>query len=285
MYKKVVIIGAPRSGTNMLRNMLVKLDGVETWPCDEINYIWRHGNKEYISDEFTPDMATPEIKTFINNEFDKFAASTNADIIIEKTCASSMRVGFVDEILPDTKYIFIVRDGLDTVSSAKIRWKAKLDIPYLLKKARYVPLFDLPYYASRYIGSHLYKVFSKEKRVSFWGPQMNNMAQLLEKYSLTQVCSLQWSTCVENSERDFSKIDPSRVIRVSYEDFTQNPSIEFKRITQFIGKEITSEKIAPLVSNVSNKSIGKGRSKLDSSEISEILPLIKESLKRYGYKV
>ena len=39
-----MIIGAARSGTNMLRDVLTSLDGVDTWPCDEINYIWRHGN-------------------------------------------------------------------------------------------------------------------------------------------------------------------------------------------------------------------------------------------------
>jgi len=160
MYNKVVIIGAPRSGTNMLRNMLVKIKGVETWPCDEINYIWKHGNKSYESDEFTPEMATPKIIKFINNEFDKFAHSSNADIVVEKTCASSMRVGFVDKVLPDTKYVFIVRDGYDTVASAKIRWKAKLDIPYLIKKVRFVPLIDLPYYAIRYLSSHIYRIFS-----------------------------------------------------------------------------------------------------------------------------
>ena len=30
-------------GHNMLRDVLTKLPGVATWPCDEINYIWRHG--------------------------------------------------------------------------------------------------------------------------------------------------------------------------------------------------------------------------------------------------
>ena len=37
--KPVVIIGAPRSGTNMLRDVLCDWPGVVTWPCDEINLI------------------------------------------------------------------------------------------------------------------------------------------------------------------------------------------------------------------------------------------------------
>ena len=44
--RDVVIIGAPRSGTNMLRDVLTSLPGFATWPCDEINLIWRHGNRD-----------------------------------------------------------------------------------------------------------------------------------------------------------------------------------------------------------------------------------------------
>ena len=40
----LIIIGAGRSGTNILRDSLCKVDGVVTWNCDEINPLWRHGN-------------------------------------------------------------------------------------------------------------------------------------------------------------------------------------------------------------------------------------------------
>ncbi|MDN5869901.1 MAG: sulfotransferase [Nitrococcus sp.] len=36
-YQPVVIIGAPRSGTNMLRYVLTPIPGVRTWRCAEIN--------------------------------------------------------------------------------------------------------------------------------------------------------------------------------------------------------------------------------------------------------
>ena len=43
-WSPLVIVGAPRTGTNLLRDLLTQLPGYGTWPCDEINYIWRHGN-------------------------------------------------------------------------------------------------------------------------------------------------------------------------------------------------------------------------------------------------
>ena len=72
-YKKIVIIGAPRSGTNLLRDVLTKFDGVGTWPCDEINYIWRHGNVLVKTDEFSRENATQRIKNYINYAFSNLA--------------------------------------------------------------------------------------------------------------------------------------------------------------------------------------------------------------------
>lgn len=54
----IILIGAPRSGTNIFRDTIASLPSVTTWPCDEINYIWRHGNINYPSDEFPVELAT-----------------------------------------------------------------------------------------------------------------------------------------------------------------------------------------------------------------------------------
>lgn len=163
MYQTVIIIGAPRSGTNMLRNMLIKLPGAGTWQCDEINYIWRHGNCRYPSDELEPEMATKKVKHYIRGHFNKIAQSQKLDMVIEKTCANSLRVNFVDQIFPDAKYIFIVRDGIDVVGSAMQRWKANLDISYVLQKVKYVPIADFPYYGRIYLVNRLFKFFLKRR--------------------------------------------------------------------------------------------------------------------------
>ena len=59
--RPMVIVGAGRSGTNVLREVLCSFPGFSTWPCDEINYIWRHGNRGAPTDELTPDDARPEV--------------------------------------------------------------------------------------------------------------------------------------------------------------------------------------------------------------------------------
>lgn len=283
-YQTLVIIGAPRSGTNMLRDTLCKFQGVETWPCDEINYIWRHGNVRENTDEFDDALARPKVKSFIRGKFNKLAKQTKSKLIVEKTCANSLRVPFIDAVLPETKYIFIYRDGVDVVGSAKKRWKAKLDIPYVLQKVRYVPLSDLPYYALRYFWNRLYKLTSRSKRLSFWGPQFKGLEKALSKHSLEEVCALQWKRCVDLSEEAFSKLPLDKVVRVSYEDFVSNPELELTKILKFLGINFDESMVKHAVSGISMTSVGKGRKGLNADQKRNVENLISDSLKRYGYE-
>lgn len=283
-YQPIIIIGAPRSGTNMLRDVLCDFKGVGTWPCDEINYIWRHGNIRAETDEFSIEMARPKVKNFIRKEFDHFAKKEKLNFLIEKTCANSLRVPFVEQVIPEAKYIFIVRDGVDAVGSATIRWKAKLDIPYILKKVRYVPLTDLPFYGLRYIGSRLYKLISKEQRLSFWGPQFNGLSEALEKHSLEEVCALQWQRCVDLSGRAFENMPDDKVVRVKYEDFVSHPVEELTRILLELNIPVEGEQVQEAVKTVTNRSIGKGRKALNDEQLKAVSELVSHTLKRYGYE-
>jgi hypothetical protein len=278
-----IIIGAPRSGTNMLRDVLSQLPGVSTWPCDEINYIWRHGNASYPYDQFCRKMATPKIKNYIHKKFKQIEKKTSSDLILEKTCANSLRVSFIDEIFPNAKFIFIVRDGLDVVGSASLRWKAKLDIPYLLKKSLYVPLTDLPYYATRYLFNRVRRLVSTDRRLGIWGPSTETMKRWLQEYTLNEVCALQWKSCVDCSEKELSQLNPNRIIRVQYESFVINPLAETERVANFLGKDFNTVAQERLGSSISCKSIGKGRASLSTQEIKSIGSLISDTMSRYGY--
>lgn len=282
-YERLVIIGAPRSGTNILRDVLTQFRGVATWPCDEINYIWRHGNLRYPSDEFPADLARTNVKRYIRQKFDWVSSRYSAGVVVEKTCANSLRVPFVDRVVPEAKYIFIRRDGLDAVGSAMVRWKAALDIPYLARKVRFVPATDLPWYAARYLGSRLHRLVSREGRVGFWGPQLDNMDELLAERPLDEVCALQWQRCVDASAEALANIDPERWIEIGYEDFVREPDREIEFVLSFAGVEANSEAIQRAVSGVRSTSIGKGRATLDRTSRERLEALVYDTLSRYGY--
>ena len=283
MEHPIIIIGAPRSGTNMLRDILTQLPGFGTWPCDEINYIWRHGNTRYPYDEFRVDQASESVKKFIWRAFIRIARKQRLGYVVEKTCTNSLRVAFVEKVFPDAKFIFIVRDGRDAVASAMKRWKAPLDIPYLMKKAKYLPVTDAPYYAIRYLCNRISRVFSSEKKLSSWGPRFEGMIEMVQNRSLAEVCAVQWERCVQVAAKDFAAMRSEKCLLLKYEDFVSQPMAELQRIAYFLSITVENDQAAHIVASVNDKSVGKWKSDLDEQTVEKIMNYIKPELKRYGY--
>lgn len=280
-YTPIIIIGAPRSGTNMLRDILTRIPNVGTWPCDEINYIWRHGHREYANDEFPPEFATPTVKSFTRRAFDQEARRQDLKFLVEKTCANSLRVGFVDQIFPEAKYIFLIRDGRDTTASAMKRWKAPLDLLYTLRKARFVPITDIPYYSFRFFQNRVTQLTSQDRKVKFWGPIYDGMDEDLNTKTVAEICARQWKRCVNNSERDFAHIDPNRIYRVQYEAFVSNPTQAMQGIGDFLGLQGVDYSL--YTTDVTKANIGKWRRDLAQNDLERILPIIQDELIRYGH--
>lgn len=282
-YNPIIIIGAARSGTNMLRDILTDIPNYGTWDCDEINPIWRHGNLNHPHDEFYPQMASSSVIKFVQKEFEKIAKSQKVDNVVEKSCANSLRVSFINEIFPEAKYVFIYRDGRDTVASAAIRWNAKFELNYTLKKLRYTPLIDIPYYGFQFGRNRLKQFITRKKQLSFWGVQIKNMQDYLKKYSLYEVCALQWKECVDKSLKDFETINPEQVIKVRYEDFVTNPEKELKLILDFLKVDSSNLDIPDIVKNISMKSIGKHKQQLSEEDQAKINLLLKDTLTKLNY--
>ena len=282
----VIIIGAGRSGTNMLRDVLTRLDGYGSWPCDEINYIWRHGNRDNETDEFTQALASPQVVEFIRRQFSNLVHNSelvevpcDSRYLVEKTCANSLRVPFVDTVIPEARYIHIVRDGRDVVASALKRWKAPLDLPYLMAKARYVPKTDLPYYASRYLGNRLSKLISSESALPVWGPKFHGMKEYSD---LPDVCAAQWVRCVESATAAFSEMSSSKAMSISYEDFVENPSQQLVSILEFLSYPHTMDQITQACSIVRTDSVGKGVLS-NEMDLSKAETLMSSTLSAHGY--
>lgn len=280
-YRPVIILGAGRSGTNMLRDVLCRLPDYGTWPCDEINYIWRHGNKRYPSDTFPSTLARPKVRAFLDRAFRSCARRTSCSNVVEKTCANTLRAGFVAAALPDDAlFLHIVRDGSDVVTSAAKRWKAKLDIPYLMRKARFVPPIDLPYYAARYLGARIYRLFDHEGRLSFWGPRYPGLEEDLKTLSLPEVCAWQWRHCVERSLEDLGALGEERVLHLRYEDFVNAPDAQLQRIGGFLGEDWSEGQRQAAVAAVSRGSVGKARREASAEHESAIASILQPLLDR-----
>jgi hypothetical protein len=282
-FQPVVIIGAGRSGTNILRDTLTKIPGFATWNCDEINTIWRYGNCRSRHDELDENLANPKVIRFIRKSFLEIAAKGNARQVVEKTCANSLRVGFVNRVIPEAKFVFIIRDGRDVVVSALKRWKAPIDLPYILRKAQFVPLKDVPYYGIRFMRSQLYRFISHDCRIGTWGPCFKGMTQMLHTHDLAEVCAEQWVRCVEKAASVLALIDPSRVYYLRYEHFASKPLSTLLSIIDFLNIRVPEEVLKGGAKNVHTDSLGNWKKHLDDVTLTKIENRMRTTLGKFDY--
>jgi hypothetical protein len=266
-FQPVFIIGAARSGTNILRNTLSSLNSITTWPCDEINLVFRHGNRSFESDEFNGEQVNKIAKHYIKSVFKKLSTAQPNSLILEKTCANSLRIPFINKIFPESRFIFIVRNGYDVTSSAEKRWKSSMELKYLYSKTKYVPKRDIPYYLIKFIQNRINQYQSSENRMSVWGPVYSGMLEDLSKLSLMEVCAKQWSRSVSKAWMDLQTIDASRVEYLSYESFVNDPLQHVNHILRWLKVDYSPENLTQAVRDIRRTSVGKGAPELPKDEL------------------
>ena len=285
--RPVVLVGAGRSGTNMLRDVLTDLEGFETWPCDEINPIWRHGNVQWPNDAIPPEKADRS-RRYIRRAFDRIWRETGRPkFIVEKTCANSLRLPFVDAILPEARYIHIVRDGVDVVASAQKRWRGEMELatlPYYWAKLRYAPLADLPIYGWSFVKNRVAMATNSEKRMEIWGPRFPGMDAMREQgASLDEICAQQWVACVEAADAALAAMPKDKSLTLQYEAFTTDAPTAVANILDFLGEQRSTDEIAHGIRNVSKRSVGKGRKAL-SGNVQKLMEIMRPALAQFGYE-
>jgi hypothetical protein len=284
----VVIVGAPRSGTNLLRDVLTSLPGVTTWPCDEINLIWRHGNRQAPSDELGPELATPAVTSYIRRRFDRIRRP-ETPYVVEKTCANSLRMSFVRAVLPHAKYVLITRDGLDAAASAMRRWDAPFDLRYTAAKARFVPVSDVVPYGVQYAAARLARRARRtqqdpDRPTGWWGPRPADYRTLMATHPLDEVCALQWQRCVDAATRDLAGLPDDQLFELRYEEFVREPVRHVAELGQFLGTPGAAGSIDHrILAGVSDRSIGKGRVALGADAVQRLQGLVASTLERLGY--
>ncbi len=282
----VIIVGAGRSGTNMLRDALVRLPGFATWDCDEINPVWRHGHFFRSDDELRASDLTAGGRRVIAKSFQSvLKRHPGARYVVEKTCANSLRLPYVDAALDDARFIQIVRDGRDVVPSAAKRWRGELEVggkEYFIAKARHTPPTDLPLYAASFAWTRLRKLVGLSDRLSSWGPRYKGMEAHLDE-PLDQICARQWAACVDKADAYLETLPTERWMRVRYEDFVADPQAHVEAIAKFLGTEATQDEIAAATQAIRGGNIGKGRKALSDGAESRLTAIMSHALSRHGY--
>ena len=122
----VIIIGAARSGTKFIRDVLASADGVCAVPYD-VNYIWRSGLPSNTHDALQPEQLSEKSVSKIRNSLSSLAGVEAGEVLVEKTVSNSLRVKYVEKVFPNARYVHIVRDGRESTYSAMKQWVARPD--------------------------------------------------------------------------------------------------------------------------------------------------------------
>ncbi|XDZ65405.1 sulfotransferase [Alphaproteobacteria bacterium LSUCC0684] len=277
--RQVFIIGAARSGTKFLRECLSASKDIYTIPYD-ISFIWRFGSENCQHDELLPSMLTQskilKIKSFINY-FLKYA--DNSTFFLDKTVSNTLRVSYLNVIYPDALFIHLTRDGRAVVESSIRQWNSSISISYILYKLKYFPLSNYKY-ALWFASNFLRSLFSDTPRL--WGPRYNGIDTDIHKLSIEDVCSKQWSRCVDIADKQLSLIDSNRVTHLKFEDLVDDSKFLYD-ICSFIGISDSDAVVKKYDAIVRKDNNIKSFRALSTQTLVSISKYAEKSLIRLGY--
>lgn len=251
-YKKIIILGPPRSGTTLLGKILSQIIPNSIY-IEEPNVIWRYSQNFLEHEEFSVDSLTRKNKLYIRNWFDKKVGE--CEFMIEKTPANALRPNYVNEIFPDAFFIFLFRSGKDVVESSIKKWKYEYDnnakkmndeilfrqLRIQINKFFQIPFRDYPRYFEVIVQEILFKILNKKRK--FWGPRFKGYNEYIEKnISLEEICFEQWKRSTEKMLSFLKTLDQDRFKIVNYNELISNFDYEVKLLMSKIGIEMYNTK-------------------------------------------
>jgi LPS sulfotransferase NodH len=269
--RPIFVLGAPRSGTTLLFRILQASSRVATWWPGEAHEVWEAEHhpalRGWTSNELGADDATPETVKRIVREF--YLTVGGRKRLLDKTPRNSLRVQWVDAIFPDATYVFLKRDGRDTVNSLINAWRSPRYKTYQLPEPLSVPGVDGRWW----------------KFVLYPGWEADRSAPV------ERIAAKQWSASIEGILAAREGIDDSRWTEISYEDLVDDPVSEAERLTKFLDLPFEQEvrsKAEGLKTTAYNTVTPPERGKWrreNPEEIRSILSVIEPAMTKLGYSM
>lgn len=125
VQKPIFIVGTGRSGTTILGALMSMHPDVgflsepkaiwhSIYPYEDVSGNYTMSDAKYVLDELNVDDT---IKDHAHKIFGAYLTATFSGRVVDKNPELVFRVPFVKEIFPDAKFVFLVRNGFDTINS------------------------------------------------------------------------------------------------------------------------------------------------------------------------
>ena len=269
-HQKVFLIGAARSGTKILRDVLATSGNIAAIPYD-INYIWRWDNEFFPNDELTTDQYTAKTHQKIDNYLDSFRKN-NEEFIIEKTVSNTIRIPFLLKHYPNAKFIYLYRNGHDVVESVMRQWTSISDKQYLWNKMKTIPIPLLMNYGIK----HFIRNLNKKNKQHYWGVNYPEMFESKKVERLEEIVANQWVYCLSKMMADKSLIPKNNLVEIHYENLVTNPTKELNKLNILFNSTAISSEVE--LDMIKKGNIGKSNQKLSKEQMEIIDPIISDTV-------
>lgn len=280
MGRQLVILGAARSGTKIIRDVLAEATGSGAVPYD-VGFVWRYGNEQISHDQLDPASANPKIARFIRRYLGRYA-SKETGMVIEKTVGNTLRVPFVRSVLPNASFIHLVRDGVDVAESARRQWLAPPDLRYLARKVPHFPARLVPTYGRKYVASLASRYRNDESRVGTWGPRYPQIDEDVRTEPLLTVCARQWQRSVNETRLNLGQLELPH-IEIRYEQLIANPRGTLETALDYLELSARRDRLERAVSMVKPGRTGTGARSLSPDELESLDQEVGSTLEDLDY--
>lgn len=278
----VILFGAPRSGTQMYRDMICSHRDVSTWPYNEMTYMWRYGNRDYPTDEIPVDLLSEKTAKYIRNCFIKLGKKSGSRYVLDKTCHNCLRPAFVSAVLPEAKYIYLIRHGMDVVPSV-IQRLSTAPPKGEYKRIFSIPVGDVAHYVKKIVWNHGGLFRPGTRKVRMWGPRFAGMEQLAKTRPVEEVCAYQWVRHMHLTDNFLNGTDISvDLLRVRYEEITRKASTTLSQVFDFLEIETPIDVVEKWEGQLVHREAG-SRANLLGSHKENVHQIVSAKNAEHGY--
>ena len=283
MTQPIIILGAARSGTKYLRDILASAPNAAKVPYD-INYIWRYRNGDHPDDALPAANASRKLAKFVNAQVHRLSGTDAADdaVVFEKTVGNTLRVPFVDAVFPEAKFIHLVRDGRAVTESAMRQWTEPLDKGRLFEKLKGVPLQNLGYVA--WFGTNFIKgKLSGRGGGHVWGPRYPGIAGDIENNrDLVEICAEQWRASVDLARKGLERVAPERQITLRYDALVSGTDA-LREVAEFCGLHDVDAICQRHLKRVDTRTDDKWKERLSAAQKTAMNAVLDPMLRELGF--
>lgn len=280
----VFVVGAPRSGTKILRDTLYQHPAVETHPHN-LNTVWEIGQPDRSHHEYPLSSLDHELKQTLRDRFRGSFPARPGSILLEKNICHSLRMEYVRAVFPGARFVHIVRHAPDAISSTRHRWKHPNDWSYILGSAlRTWSAAELLLPGLRALLRSLPRRLGRRDPDGLWGPLPRALVASAHEQSLLENAAMQWKLCVEGVLSFRENHTRAPVHRVRYEELIRRPESTLPPLCDFLDLTSTERILDFAREHYRAGSLERWRSDLTEEEQERLRARVEPTMRRLGYR-